>query len=317
MGLPAARIGDPTAHGGTITTGYPTVLIGGRPASRISDMHVCPMVNPGPVPHVGGPLITGAFNVLTGMMPQSRISDKLVCVGPLDLVVMGEPTVLIGTSSSGGGGGGMGAMLGSLSSAVMAVLSPPHPRAVTQPDGTIATEYSDGIIITGTPEFQAGTVTALDKLAATPSGEAMLHDFNETGKTVTIVETTGGCGVNDFTTDAERNSDGTKGSGSDSTLSYNPNQPPIGDGSEQWHLIPPEVALGHEMVHATHVGQGDVSMTQVENDSKPDPADPTKNATEIEEEVRTAGIPPYDNEPYSENTIRSEWDPVQPPRPYY
>jgi uncharacterized Zn-binding protein involved in type VI secretion len=28
-GLPAARMGDATAHGGTITLGCPTVLIGG------------------------------------------------------------------------------------------------------------------------------------------------------------------------------------------------------------------------------------------------------------------------------------------------
>jgi len=28
-GLPAARLGDLTAHGGTIVSGYPTVLIGG------------------------------------------------------------------------------------------------------------------------------------------------------------------------------------------------------------------------------------------------------------------------------------------------
>ena len=28
-GMPAARIGDPTAHGGQIVTGLPTVLIGG------------------------------------------------------------------------------------------------------------------------------------------------------------------------------------------------------------------------------------------------------------------------------------------------
>jgi uncharacterized Zn-binding protein involved in type VI secretion len=27
--MPAARIGDPTAHGGTIIVGFPTVLIGG------------------------------------------------------------------------------------------------------------------------------------------------------------------------------------------------------------------------------------------------------------------------------------------------
>lgn len=28
-GMPAARMGDTTAHGGTIVTGFPTVLIGG------------------------------------------------------------------------------------------------------------------------------------------------------------------------------------------------------------------------------------------------------------------------------------------------
>jgi uncharacterized Zn-binding protein involved in type VI secretion len=28
-GMPAARIGDATAHGGTIVLGYPTVIIGG------------------------------------------------------------------------------------------------------------------------------------------------------------------------------------------------------------------------------------------------------------------------------------------------
>ena len=29
MGMPAARMGDKTAHGGTILTGFPTVMIGG------------------------------------------------------------------------------------------------------------------------------------------------------------------------------------------------------------------------------------------------------------------------------------------------
>jgi uncharacterized Zn-binding protein involved in type VI secretion len=28
-GMPAARIGDQTVHGGVITTGFPTVIIGG------------------------------------------------------------------------------------------------------------------------------------------------------------------------------------------------------------------------------------------------------------------------------------------------
>ena len=32
----------------------------GQPASRLGDMHVCPMVTPGlpPIPHVGGPIVS-------------------------------------------------------------------------------------------------------------------------------------------------------------------------------------------------------------------------------------------------------------------
>lgn len=96
-------------------------------------MHVCPMVNPGPVPHVGGPVIKGQPNVLTGKMPQARVSDMCVCAGPPDTIVRGSsgvfvggmpaarmgdntshggvivagcPTVIIGETFAGGGGGG-------------------------------------------------------------------------------------------------------------------------------------------------------------------------------------------------------------------
>lgn len=64
------------------------------PASRITDMHVCPMVT-GIVPHVGGPLAMGSPNVITGSMPQSRVGDMCVCVGPPDAVAMGSMTVLV------------------------------------------------------------------------------------------------------------------------------------------------------------------------------------------------------------------------------
>ena len=56
MGMPACTITSQTAHGGIVTVGFPTVLIGMMPASRIGDLHVCPMTT-GPVPHVGGPFI--------------------------------------------------------------------------------------------------------------------------------------------------------------------------------------------------------------------------------------------------------------------
>src|SRR5213078_1722498 len=96
-------------------------------------MHVCPMVT-GVVPHVGGPILPpGCPTVLIGGLPAARVSDMATCVGPPDVIakgsmtvmignmpaarlgdqtahggviVMGEVTVMIGDSGSGGGGGG-------------------------------------------------------------------------------------------------------------------------------------------------------------------------------------------------------------------
>lgn len=66
------------------------------PAARVSDMHVCPMVT-GVVPHVGGPILPpGAPTVLIGGLPAARVSDMATCVGPPDVIVMGAPKVLIG-----------------------------------------------------------------------------------------------------------------------------------------------------------------------------------------------------------------------------
>ena len=70
----------------------------GMPASRVGDMHVCPMVTPGlpPIPHVGGPILPPcSVNVLTGKIPQARITDMCVCVGPPDVLVKGSVTVLV------------------------------------------------------------------------------------------------------------------------------------------------------------------------------------------------------------------------------
>jgi uncharacterized Zn-binding protein involved in type VI secretion len=66
------------------------------PAARITDMHVCPMVNV-LVPHVGGPILPpGGITTLIGGMPAARVGDMAVCVGPPDVIVLGSMTVLIG-----------------------------------------------------------------------------------------------------------------------------------------------------------------------------------------------------------------------------
>src|SRR5262245_17372095 len=69
-------------------------------AARISDMHVCPKVDPGPKPHVGGPVSTGEATVLIGYMPAARVGDKAICIGPLDSISAGEPTVVIGNKDA-------------------------------------------------------------------------------------------------------------------------------------------------------------------------------------------------------------------------
>lgn len=112
MGQPAARVGDPTSHGGVIMPpGCPTVLIGGQPAARLGDMHVCPMLNPGtpPPPHVGMPISKGSATVFIGGQPAARQGDISICAGPPDPILMGFPTVLIGDSAGGGAGAGGGA----------------------------------------------------------------------------------------------------------------------------------------------------------------------------------------------------------------
>lgn len=71
----------------------------GKPAARIGDMHVCPMVTPGlpPIPHVGGPITgPGCPTVLIGGMPASVMGDMCVCVGPPDSIVLGSSGVMIG-----------------------------------------------------------------------------------------------------------------------------------------------------------------------------------------------------------------------------
>jgi uncharacterized Zn-binding protein involved in type VI secretion len=104
MGKPAARLGDSTAHGGAIVAGAPTVLIGGAPAARMNDMHVCPMFNPGtpPPPHVGQQIMMGSPTVFICGQMAARMGDMLMCSGPPDIIVGGCLTVLIGEGGASG-----------------------------------------------------------------------------------------------------------------------------------------------------------------------------------------------------------------------
>ena len=89
----AARVGDPTAHPGTITgPGVPTVMIGGMPAAVVGDLHACSFPPPAG-PHPPTPFPMGSTTVLIGGKPALRMGDMSGCGAP---IIMGAPTVMIG-----------------------------------------------------------------------------------------------------------------------------------------------------------------------------------------------------------------------------
>ena len=117
MGRPAARLGDPTMHGSTLMGACSTnVIIGGKPAWRITDQHNCLIPNAPPLacdgaPH--GPGVTtpgppvGLGVTLINGKPAACVGDivmephALIPLPPANPIVQGEMTVLIG---QGGGG---------------------------------------------------------------------------------------------------------------------------------------------------------------------------------------------------------------------
>ncbi len=72
---PAARKGDLTSHLGVIAEGSPDVTIGGMPAARLMDKHVCPFHGPGPVTQT-------SFTVYINKVGAARVGDACTCMMP-------------------------------------------------------------------------------------------------------------------------------------------------------------------------------------------------------------------------------------------
>lgn len=79
MAGPAARMGDSTSHGGSITRGASKVFIGGQPAARLTDLHACPMVQ-GTYAHATTPISgPGCSLVLIEGLPAATMGDTTGC----------------------------------------------------------------------------------------------------------------------------------------------------------------------------------------------------------------------------------------------
>lgn len=308
--VPSGMIGPPIT--GPCPTGGP-VMIEGLPAAHISCTVVCSgaisagLVHP-PPPGPPPPVAMGSPTVYVHGMPLSRwvpsgdvgscgcfLGDpKLAATRRVMVGAVGGPGGA-GAPGMGGLGGVLGAMLGGL--LLKLGLASPYPRAVLQPDGSVVTEYTESIRITGTPEFQARTLRDLETLAGTPTGRGLIDSFEGTGQAVTIRE-----GASNGAAPADGNA-AVDGSGTDTTVTYNPNSTRLYDhgptaqgqpGREPWMDRPPEVGLGHELVHAHHNAHGTNDFTS-------------------EGERMAVGLGPQpghpqdrSGEPYTENGIRND-----------
>lgn len=58
-------------------------------SARISDIDICPI-------HGMGVIITGMPTVIIGGMPAARVTDLLICSNSLDMIAQGSSTVNIG-----------------------------------------------------------------------------------------------------------------------------------------------------------------------------------------------------------------------------
>jgi len=100
---PAARVTDLTTHGAPLSPGPGSsdVLIGYLPAWRtMIDQHACPLVSVSGADGVGSVMI-GSLTVMIDYQMACRIGDIVIekpglAMGPMNPIVMGEMTVIIG-----------------------------------------------------------------------------------------------------------------------------------------------------------------------------------------------------------------------------
>jgi hypothetical protein len=202
------------------------------------------------------------------------------------VVVKGHVQTLVGMAGAfaGGLGGFLGLVVGGYSAGLQNFLGG-YPRAVacprdaTNPDG-FYTQYSEGIVVRGTAEFQTQVVDRLRTMETTEAGRTRIQQVNDSGNTMTIVEFTGnnsyaepgsntasdyanatpaGQPVFDGAGNPLTGSDGNQlvgtGNGGDSTVRFNPNLS-LPNSLDPSNPMPNDAVLFHEMGHGHRMMTG-------------------------------------------------------------
>lgn len=303
----AARLAAETAKATAAATNAASIAAA---AATGASMHACALPWPIP-PHGPGVVIDGSPTVLIENAPACRMGDTIIeAIGPPNKIMMGCPTVIIGNSGGGGGAGGAGGAAGAGAGAGAAG------AGAGKGGGAGDDEFKkllENIKIEGDEDFKKKVLADLKAIYDTPTGKKLLQSIADSGKTVTIKKTAGG-NSEDATNfdDGLLKADGTKGPGSDSTVSFNPDKKTIGDGSEDWMTRPTSVGLAHELIHAAHDANGTTEYDYSNPGKKPQNyekqavgLDDTKNGKNVD----------YSGNDYTENKIREDMG--EPKRTHY
>jgi hypothetical protein len=176
--------------------------------------------------------------------------------------------------------------------------------------------YQPRLIIQGPADFVAQTRAHLDSMAQITIGRRLLRSLVKSGKRVTIIPSArlNEAPLDDYrgalargTALRWRSSSGRaksikgNGSGSDTTIKYNPNRRRT--GPEPWQQAPPAVWLAHELVHADDAAYGRMDPEEIDG--------------LLNFERQAIGLPPYEWKEFTENKLRAQWPQPQPQRTRY
>ncbi|GAA4051496.1 hypothetical protein GCM10022409_42890 [Hymenobacter glaciei] len=208
----------------------------------------------------------------------------------------------------------------------MGVVPTPHFASLVEPSQGLAVVLASCLSIKQPqvfdPEidpnlFRNQVITDLEKIYATHTGKKMLESLADSGKKVTIHHSINGNAIGGYRVPEGRflQVDG-PGIGTDSNIAYNPSVESVGK-EDVWETRPPAIGLAHELIHAEQAAYGRMPTGKAPNG--PLLKHPDSKAEKLADirELEAVGVPPHDKYPFSENKIRAEWDPKQPPRDWY
>ena len=192
-----------------------------------------------------------------------------------------------------------------------------QPKIVVPPDPEFE-KISSFFEINGDKNYQERVRSDLWKLYNTPTGKNLLLSIQKSNKKVKINFQSQAAKAEAIDEGLTRDANGKPGKGADEVNVYfDPDINISAGGRKDFKDLPSAIVLGHELIHTQHYVSGTTGTGMVNNNKRWNPSDPFTYVQEKREEVETAGIPPNDQREFTENKLRSEWNPPQVQRQYY